>query len=479
MRTLALLGALVALSFALLLAVPLDHELSYGFLRNTTATAGSIPITPADGLPYTRRNIRFDSHGTSCDAWLYTPLLPRAPGAGASASISSRFPVVIMAHGLGAQKDLGLHRYADAFARAGMAVLVFDYRTFGGSDGEPRHWASPSRHLADWRAALGFVKSGNLGPEYDIEKVALWGTSYAGGHVLVVAGEQPPGSLAAIVSMVPHLDGVKASRASVRRRGLPASLRLLAAGLHDRHRAATSDLLHAIATWLHPKPQSHPHPLYPHSGGGGRAEAALTSPVTATSTQPVNDRDASAGAGGDGGWVSVLQRRLREVLAPVLPPPHSWPRLPPAYVKSGGWRPVVLARFALETSSYSPIKSVPRITAPVLFISALRDQLCPPELVRRAAALLPVGAGSSNSNSSVGRGSGSGSGAELVELDCTHFDIYLGEHLVSVLEATVSFLTRQLLPQGGRAEAEAEAEVEVPRTSRIPAGASQLGAGGS
>ena len=57
-----------------------------------------------------------------------------------------------MAHGMGAQKDIGLHAYGAAFSTAKIAVALFDYRTFGGSDGEPRHWVSPRRHLEDWEA---------------------------------------------------------------------------------------------------------------------------------------------------------------------------------------------------------------------------------------------------------------------------------------------------------------------------------------
>ncbi|GIL46823.1 hypothetical protein Vafri_3701 [Volvox africanus] len=130
MASLGLLLALAALSLALLLAVPPHHELSYGFQRNTTATAASLPITPADGLPYTRRNIHFDSHGTTCDAWLYTPLPPEQPaGADGSGGPAAQFPVVIMAHGLGAQKEMGLHRFADAFAGAGLAVMVVSMKS--------------------------------------------------------------------------------------------------------------------------------------------------------------------------------------------------------------------------------------------------------------------------------------------------------------------------------------------------------------
>ncbi|MEW5312685.1 MAG: hypothetical protein WDW38_004300 [Sanguina aurantia] len=72
----------------------------------------------------------------------------------------------------------------------------------------------------------------------------------------------------------------------------------------------------------------------------------------------------------------------------------------------GGWQPRALARFALESSGYSPINYLGSVTAPVMFVTALQDSLCNPELIRRAADLLK------------GR-------AELHEYDSNHFDIYL------------------------------------------------------
>ena len=74
--------------------------------------------------------------------------------------LSSRPPIVVGAHGIAGQKDMGLQPFAEAFAGAGLAVLLFDYRCFGGSDGEPRNWVSPARHLQDWSAALDYVRVG-------------------------------------------------------------------------------------------------------------------------------------------------------------------------------------------------------------------------------------------------------------------------------------------------------------------------------
>jgi hypothetical protein len=67
-----------------------------------------------------------------------------------------------MAHGMGAQKDIGLWMYAERFCESGMAVVAFDYRCFGGSTGLPRHWVSPKRHLQDFEAVLQHVQVGGV-----------------------------------------------------------------------------------------------------------------------------------------------------------------------------------------------------------------------------------------------------------------------------------------------------------------------------
>lgn len=88
----------------------------------------------------------------------------------------------------GAQKDFGLAAYGERFAAGGLASFIFDYRTFGGSEGEPRHWVSPKRHLQDWQSAYDYV-TGQLGGAVDTSKVLLWGTSFGGGHALVTAAK--------------------------------------------------------------------------------------------------------------------------------------------------------------------------------------------------------------------------------------------------------------------------------------------------
>ncbi len=144
---------------------------------------------------FTRIDTTFKSRGTTCAAWLYLP------------KRVSRPPVVIMAHGFGAERTFGLPAYAEHFSRQGMACLVFDYRTFGGSDGEPRNYVNPTRHLEDWQAAITFARSLD---SVDNKRIALWGTSFSGGHVIVTAANTP--GISAIVAQVPFVDGRSSGR---------------------------------------------------------------------------------------------------------------------------------------------------------------------------------------------------------------------------------------------------------------------------
>ena len=85
-------------------------------------------------------------------------------------------PIIVGAHGIAGQKDMGLEPFAEFFATKGMAVLLFDYRNFGGSEGEPRNWVSPNRHLQDWAAALDYIRASNMLPMGSVIKVISMST---------------------------------------------------------------------------------------------------------------------------------------------------------------------------------------------------------------------------------------------------------------------------------------------------------------
>jgi dienelactone hydrolase len=111
---------------------------------------------------------------------------------------------VVLGHGLSAVRDQRLPAYAERFAAAGLAALVFDYRHFGASGGEPRQLLDIDRQLEDWRSALAYAR-GLAG----ITKVGLFGSSFGGGHALSIAAEEP--AVAAVVAQCPMTDGLKAS----------------------------------------------------------------------------------------------------------------------------------------------------------------------------------------------------------------------------------------------------------------------------
>ena len=117
----------------------------------------------------------FRSGDSFCSAWLYLP---------DSASESAVPIVVVMGHGLGGTREMGLAPHAERFVRAGMAVLAFTYRHLGDSGGEPRQVLSMTKQLADWDAALEYAAGL---PEVDGSRVAVWGTSLGGGHAIAVA----------------------------------------------------------------------------------------------------------------------------------------------------------------------------------------------------------------------------------------------------------------------------------------------------
>ncbi|MDI6741854.1 MAG: alpha/beta fold hydrolase [Smithella sp.] len=137
----------------------------------------------------------FFSKGIRCDGDLYLPEGVKNP------------PVVIMAHGLSAVKAFRLPAFAERFVEKGMATFLFDYRTFGQSDGEPRHVVNPFHHVQDWLAAIAHVR--NL-PEVDASRIALWGTSFSGGHVILAATKDA--GIKAVVSQGPFVSGFSSIR---------------------------------------------------------------------------------------------------------------------------------------------------------------------------------------------------------------------------------------------------------------------------
>lgn len=158
-------------------------------------------------MPQPRQDILIPSHGEMLAAYLYRP-----DGEGPR-------PCVVMAHGFSATRDDGLPAYAEAFRDAGLAVVLFDYRHFGRSSGEPRQLLDIGRQQDDYRAVIEWARHTD---GIDPERIVLWGSSFSGGHVLTVAAGDP--KIAAVVAQAPFTDSIATIRAMPVRNAILASV---------------------------------------------------------------------------------------------------------------------------------------------------------------------------------------------------------------------------------------------------------------
>lgn len=259
------------------------------------------------------QEVSFESNGELCRAWHF---LPRSE----SLVKYQRFPCIVMGHGFGGTRDAGLIPYALRFAAAGMHVVIFDYRHFGASEGEPRQLISIEKQLQDWSAATAFARKIQ---GVDPSRVAIWGSSFSGGHVVETAFADR--RVAGVIAQCPALDGITNLRAYLRYAGTKSGLRLLHAGVSDKIQA----LLKRPPDML-----------------------AIFGPPGSLAFLSSSDSEAGYGA-----------------LVPV------------------GWRNETPARIALEFPFYRPIKHLYDVTCPQLLQFCTLDVLAPPptlDLIKRS-----------------------------------------------------------------------------------------------
>jgi len=115
-------------------------------------------------------------------------------------------PTLVMCHGFTAVKEMDLDAFAEYFtSKLPIAVLVYDHRGFGASDhapGHPRNEIIISEQHSDLRDAITYAQSR---PDVDENKIGIWGSSYAGGHVLWVGATDR--RVKVVMSQVPCVDG--------------------------------------------------------------------------------------------------------------------------------------------------------------------------------------------------------------------------------------------------------------------------------
>ena len=182
----------------------------YILILTVSAFAQTVPpFTPPADLDYHTANIV--SEGVRISAEVFAP----KSGAG------KKLPAIVMGHGWGGVAAQ-LRRDAVSFAQAGYLVVTFDYRGWGASDSRlataggkqvpVREVVDPLAMTTDWLNVLHWIQAE---PQFDPAKLGLWGSSYAGGHVVFAAARDP--RVKALVSQVPALDSRPATEAEQQR----------------------------------------------------------------------------------------------------------------------------------------------------------------------------------------------------------------------------------------------------------------------
>jgi pimeloyl-ACP methyl ester carboxylesterase len=232
LKVVAYLLAAVAMGYYRLL-----KSASTSFNNNEIA----INADSADMIPLGARHIWIPlEHGDELSAWLIAPQ-------GEPSIAGKAIPIVVMANGFGNQKDMGLFQYAHAFSEDGIAALVIDYRGFGGSSRNHwmmRNYINPSHHVQDIVSTVHFIRLEYL-IKYNIDAnmIALWGTAFAGGHVIMAAEILGPDLVKGVISLSPHLDGRAFAWRLFSSRGILGTLKFAS--------LAATDYLRSVV-WLSP-----------------------------------------------------------------------------------------------------------------------------------------------------------------------------------------------------------------------------------
>lgn len=205
-----------------------------------------------------RTDIEFPAEdGTVLRGWLFTPADALEPS-----------PTIVMAHGITGVKEL-LEHVAEAFCGAGFAVVLYDHRCWGSSDGLPRRDVDPVVQARDMRTAITFAETLD---EVDSGRIGLWGTSFAGAHVLQIAAVDR--RVRCVVSQVPMISGHRNFAALLPSGGLEALQDQLQAERRARftgHEPMTIPVSSEDPSQVHALPGARTHWYLNESPNAGRS----------------------------------------------------------------------------------------------------------------------------------------------------------------------------------------------------------------
>ncbi|MFA7510089.1 MAG: alpha/beta hydrolase [Mycolicibacterium vanbaalenii] len=175
----------------------------------------------------TRQEVQIPADGGQIAAYVYRP---QVTGGGTAC--------IVMAHGFTGTRDDGLPDYAEAFCAAGHTVVLFDYRHFGASTGEPRQLLDIAEQRRDYHTVIAWARHLD---GVDPNRIVVWGSSFSGGHVLAVAAEDP--RIAAVIAQAPFTDALATLR-EIPPRNIPL---LLIAAVRDQVGAWRGRPPHTVA----------------------------------------------------------------------------------------------------------------------------------------------------------------------------------------------------------------------------------------
>lgn len=338
-RVLIISGLITALlAFCITLPFTLPPAAEIGWDRETQRILHTHNFAASDSSPFLRTHVPAEDNRTlkypisfkltqtneSLRGWLWLRFT----------NYTSAPPVVVLAPGFGATQDMTLQSYAQTLAENGIAALTFDYRSFGLSDGEPRHIFSVKSALNDWRTVIERITESGLGGLVDRQTIGLLGTSMSGGYVLTLAAERSTSandSIQCIVAQVPHLDAKHTARQAIKARGVLRSLAMVWLGAldHLRRRLGFSPVYIPIAA------------------------EANSSDIGVMVLSP-ND-------------YNIWNRRIKQ---------------------AGINSPLISASSGLGVAMYRPIAKATSISIPVLMVAATRDTFFHPEVAHQLMAHL-------------------------------------------------------------------------------------------
>ncbi len=202
-----------------------------GLLAVIAGLAFTLPAAAADN--FTRQNVTFKSAGLNLSGWLYVPN---------GLKQGEKRPAIVMAHGWSAVKEMYLDDFAAKFSNGGFVVVVFDYRNFGDSEGEPRSHIDPHMQHEDYKNAITWTM---LQPMVDANRIGIWGSSYSGAHVIHLAAFDRRVKCA--VAQVPLVNAMDNFRRLVRADFFPATQAWLAADRTEQYTTGKINYLPVVA----------------------------------------------------------------------------------------------------------------------------------------------------------------------------------------------------------------------------------------